>query len=198
MGPAGRPDVSNFSRDGRFLLLSLLTARGQDLWVLPVGTGGEPIRFLSTSSAEVGGRFSPDGRWVVYISNASGRNEIWVRPFDPSSPREASNAEGQWMVSQGAIGMPRWRSDGRELFYLAPDGGIMAVPVSLSPTFKSGSPELLFRLSRTFLSASAVGTPGTLADVTADGRRFLVAMPVAESSPEEFNVVLNWPALLKQ
>ena len=94
--------------------------------------------------------------------------------------------------------MPRWRSDGKELFYLAPDGGIMAVDVTTDPTFTAGPPKLLFQLSRAFLGSSAVGTPGTLADVTADGKRFLIAMPVAESAPEEFTVVLNWPSSLKQ
>jgi hypothetical protein len=94
--------------------------------------------------------------------------------------------------------MPRWRSDGRELFYLAADGTIMAVDVTTEPTFTSGPPRMLFQLSSVFLSASSVGTPGTLADVTADGKRFLIAMPVAESAPEQFTVVLNWPAWLKR
>ena len=181
LGPAGRPDVSNFSRDGRFLLFAPL-AEGQDLWVLPLNGVRKPIPFLRTQFAEFGARFSPDGRWIVYISNVSGRNEIWVRPFNPSSPAEPSPVDSQWMVSQGAIGMPRWRGDGKELFYLASDGGIMAVEVTTDPTFKSGPPEPLFRLSRVFLSSSSVGTPGTLADVTADGKRFLIAMPVAESA----------------
>jgi Tol biopolymer transport system component len=194
----GRPDVGNISRDGRFLTFSPLDARGQDLWVLPLTGARKPLSFLATPFAEVGGRFSPDGRWIVYISNVSGRNEIWVRPFDPASPAESSPSGGQWMVSQGAIGMPRWRSDGRELFYLAADGTIVAVDVTTEPTFTSGPPRPLFQLSRVFLSASAVGTPGTLADVTADGKRFLIAMPVAESAPEQFTVVLNWPAWLKR
>ena len=198
LGPKGRPDVSNFSRDGRFLTVSPLTAGGQDLWVLPLTGERKPIPFIESPFAEVGGRFSPDGRWIVYISNMSGRNEIWVRPFNPSSPGEASSTGGQWMVSQGAIGMPRWRSDGRELFYLASDGGIMSVETTTSPTFKSGPPQLLFRLSKVFLSSSSVGTPGTLADVTADGKRFLIAMPVVDSAPEQFTVVLNWPAWLKR
>ncbi len=193
-GPMGRPDVSSISRDGRFLIFTPQHPRGQDLWVLPLTGERKPIPFLNSPFAEVGGRFSPDNRWMVYISNVSGRNEIWVRPFNPSSPDEPSAAGSQWMVSQGAIGMPRWRSDGKELFYLTPDGGIMAVEVTTDPTFKVGQAELLFRVPRGFLGASSVGAPGAMADVTADGKRFLFAMPVAESAPEEFTVVLNWPA----
>jgi hypothetical protein len=196
-GTMGRPDVSSISRDGRFLVFTPQTPLGQDLWVLPLTGERKPMSFIKTPFTEVGGRFSPDNRWIVYISTVSGRNEIWVRQFDPSSPDGPSDAGSQWMVSQGAIGMPRWRGDGRELFFLAPDGGVMAVEVTTDPTFKAGPPELLFRLSRVFLGASAVGTPGALADVTADGKRFLFAMPVAESAPEEFTVVLNWPASLK-
>jgi Tol biopolymer transport system component/predicted Ser/Thr protein kinase len=193
-----RPDLSHFSPDGRFLIFSPLTVQGQDIWILPLTGDRKPFPFLRTPAAEFGGRFSPDGGWIVYISNVSGSIEIYVRPFDPSSTAESpANAE-QFQVSKGAIGMPRWRGDGKELFYLAPDGSIMAVDVSTTPVFKAGPPMPLFKLSRVFLNSSPVGTPGSLADVTADGKRFLIAMPVAESAPEQFTVLLNWPASLKR
>jgi len=92
--------------------------------------------------------------------------------------------------------MARWRADGKELVYLAPDGGVMSVKVNDGPVFTPGPPELVFRLPRIFLGLTT--TPGALADMTADGQRFLLTMPVIQNTPEEFKVVLNWTAALKK
>src|SRR4030095_13515586 len=90
-------------------------------------------------------RFSPDSRFIVYVSNETGRTEIYVRPFNASGEARASKA-APWQISdQVGIGMTYWRRDGRELYFLAADRSIMAVPVTLSPDFEFGKPKLLFR-----------------------------------------------------
>ena len=106
-----------WSPDGRFLLYD----RGFDLWVLPVDPPGEPIPFARTEFAEVAPEFSPDGRWIAYTSDESGRPEVYVSPFrDPAAKTQ---------ISTGGGGMARWGGDGRELFYIALDERMMAVPL---------------------------------------------------------------------
>lgn len=112
------------------------------------------------------GRMSPDNRFVAYVSNSSGKPEIYVRPFDTAA------AEPPRLVSdQGGQGMAFWRRDGKELYYLAADRGIMAVPVSTSPTFQGGAPRLLFR------PAEEVTLSADAASVSRDGERFVIAIP---------------------
>jgi hypothetical protein len=99
------------------------------------------------------------------------------------------------MVSRGSLGMARWRDDSKELYYLTTDARVMSMAVAAGPAFQAGPPSLLFQVPAVFLRAAAF--PGTLADATADGQRFLFAMPVAQPSREGFTVVLNWLAALK-
>src|SRR6185503_6520096 len=96
-----------------------------------------------------GAYVSSDSRWVAYLSNESGRQEIYVQPFAPSWKAAGLAApSGKWLVStKGSLGVARWRGDGKELLYVAADGTLMAVDVTLSPTFRSGVPQPLFRLS---------------------------------------------------
>ena len=94
--------------------------------------------------------------------------------------------------------MPRWRADGKELFYLAPDGGVMAVELITTPAFHASAPVILFEAPPDFLQAAPSGLPGTLATAAADGRRFLFAMPLVERTREEFTVVLNGTDGLKR
>src|SRR5262245_24483156 len=178
---------NDWSMDGRFILYSELDAKTSvDLWVLPLFGDRKPFVFLQTPFAEGGGRFSPNGRWIAYSSNESGTNQVYVRPFPP--------AGGQWMVSTNGGSQPRWRSDGKELFYIAADRKLMAVDVKEdSGTLILGSPKPLFE-TRTIAQL-----PGSsLYDVTGDGQRFLIITPVEETSPSPFTVVLNWTAGLKR
>jgi Tol biopolymer transport system component len=183
---------TDWSGDGRFLLYSETDPKTKvDLWVLPMdGTPGgkpgerKPVPFLRTEFNEQNARFSPDGRWVAYESDESGRNEVYVRPFPA-----AEGGGGKWMVSQGGGVTPHWRGDGKELFYLALDGNIMAVPAAASASaFQPGTPAALFKTP-----ANAVG-----GDVTADGKRFLLLVSGGEITPAPFTVVLNWMSLLKK
>jgi Tol biopolymer transport system component len=182
--------VTDWSRDGRFLLYYDIDPKTKrDLWVLPMdGAAGErkPVPFLRTGFNEASGTFSPDGHWVAYHSDESGRNEIYVRPFPAPS-----SGGGKWMVSQGGGILPVWRGDGKELFFQALDGSIMAAAVMVtggatSVAFQPGPPKALFKM--------LVGSRAW--DATADGKKFLLTVPVAVTAQTPFTIVLNWMSLL--
>jgi eukaryotic-like serine/threonine-protein kinase len=180
--------LSDWSRDGRFLLYSEEDPKtGWDLWVLPLDGDRKPMPYLRTAFPETQGVFSPDARWVAYRSAESGSSEIYVRPFPASSG-------GKWMVSKGGGSQPRWRRDGKELFYVSPDGTLMSVDVTASPAFRPGVPRSLFQ---TNMRSS---TNLFRYDVTADGQRFLInastAATAASSAP--ITVVFNWQAGLRK
>jgi hypothetical protein len=135
---------------------------------------------VNTGFTDNGGYVSPNGRWVVYRSNESGRNEMYVQPFLPSG--RASG--GKWMVSKGgALGGARWRKDGRELVYIAADGYVMSVPVTIDASFTSGTPERLFQLPKDFLALSPV--PGQFFDATSDNQRFMALIPANRTPLDE-------------
>jgi DNA-binding winged helix-turn-helix (wHTH) protein/Tol biopolymer transport system component len=138
---------------------------------------------LTTAASEEGGQFAPDGRWVAYSSDELGVHEVFVQPFPPSGAK--------WQVSRGGGKVPRWRRDGRELFYLAPDGSMMAVPVEPGEPFRVGKAQTLFRARRSHLH----GVASSYA-VNAAGDRFLVNIAVEPESRSgrELTVVLNWTA----
>jgi eukaryotic-like serine/threonine-protein kinase len=181
--------ATNSSRDGRFLLYTVENAKTKsDLWVLPLNGDRKPVPFLRTEFNERSGQFSPDGQWIAYTSDESGRDEIYVRDFSSGSAQGFLNAAGKWLISKGGGTDPRWRGDGKELFYVATDGKLMSVDISAKPMFKAGAPRPLFQLPAGFMAG----------DVTADGRRFLIGVPVAQSSSVPFTVVLNWQKTLKK
>jgi dipeptidyl aminopeptidase/acylaminoacyl peptidase len=162
--------------------------RQQDLWILPTSGDRKPIPFLTTPADETFGQFSPDGKWIAYDSDESGRREVYVQGFAPDRVR--ATAVGKWLISAAGGNKPRWRHDGKELFYLALDGKMMAVPVkSGAATFEPGAAVPLFE-------AHAVGFVAY--DVSPDGR-FLINTPVeSEASSTPITVVLNWQAGLKK
>ena len=179
--------VEDWLRRGRSLLFSQRGAKGgYDLWVLPLDSPGErkPIPFLRSEEYDSRwARFSPDGRWVAYSSNESGSYEIYVRPF----PAHAVGG-GMLMISQGGGQQPRWRRDGKELFYLRADGELMTVTVNGSgAAFQRDVPKPLFR---------AVLVQGW--DVSADGTKFLFPIAGGDTTQSPFTVVLNWTSLLKK
>ena len=175
---------TSWSPDSRFLLYHSRISGSDDLWVLPIGPSAKPSTLLSTPASEREGAFSPDGRWVAYMSNETGTNEIYLRPFPES-------AGGKSIVSKGGAGSgPRWRRDGNELYYVAPDGSLMAAEISASTVIQAGEPKALFMLPMT--SWSFAPAP--------DGNRFLVVMGGATGvgfSANPFTVVLNWPSALR-
>ena len=182
--------ANDWSRDGRLLLFST-TGKGLDLWVLPMtGNDRKPRIYLQTESNETQSRFSPDGRFVAYASNESGRNEVYVRPFPDANA-------GKWMVSKGGGNQPNWRSDGKELFYVSADSKMMAVDVSPGPAFKSGTPKALFSTS---IWGGATTTNTTRYGVSADGKKFVINSVVNEASGAgaQITVVQNWQSKLKK
>ena len=181
------PAVWDWSRDGRFIIYGL----NRDLWALPVGPGSgsdrKPVALIQSPETKTGAYLSPDGRWLAYMSNETGRMEIYVQGVNLYSPNG-----GKWMVSKGALGLPRWRADGKELLYLGSDGGLMSVALAGGALFQPGPPQLLFKLPPTFLGVSV--NSGTMADVTRDNQKILVSLPIQESGRQALSVVLNWQA----
>ena len=167
--------ATDWSADGRFLLyLSLDPQTNRDLWVLPMDGDPTPRVFLQTPFEETFGTFSPDGRWVAYQSNESGRNEIYVRPFTGAAAPGAGAAAvgGQWQVSTAGGIHPRWRHDGQELYYLAPSGALMAAPIAVTgASVAPGAPVALFPTR--ILGGGVDSAQGRQYDVTRDGR-FLI------------------------
>jgi len=159
------------------------------LWVLPLEGDKKPFPFLQTEFDEIDGHFSPDGHWVAYASNESGRYEIYVRKFSPNSTG-ASDTAGKWQISYGGGQEPRWSADGKELYYVTLDWKVMAVPVSTDPVFQAQNSTFLFQ---------APQQPATTeGDYTVDGKRFLFFSPVVQTGQVPFTVVLNWQAGLKK
>jgi eukaryotic-like serine/threonine-protein kinase len=183
---AGRP--FDWSRDQRYLLYGTLEPKTKsDLWVLPLARGAAgPVPFLVTESNETFGALSPDGRWIAYASDESGRDEIYVRPFNPSIPGIAP-VTGKWMISREGGTRPRWRRDGKEIYFLAPDGKVMASGVTVDPVFRPGVP-------RTMVSDAA---NLRLFDAAPDGSKFLLGSVVAQAT-QSLTVVMNSTAMLRK
>ena len=169
---------SDWSRDGRFIVYQL-TFPKDTLWLLPLFGDREPVPLLKSTFNEAHGRLSPDGRWLAYTSDESGKNEVYVQDFPTSGAK--------WPLSTGGGSFPRWRRDGRELFYLAADQKLMAVAVSGDATFHAAEPKALFEMRG--ISLNRLRYPYA---VTADGQRFLVNLPVGQDTSSPITVVLNW------
>jgi Tol biopolymer transport system component len=174
----------DWSKDGRFLLYFEIDPRtGHDLWALPM-TGPEadrkPFPVVKTSYEEQNGQFSPDGSLLAYETNESGRFEIVVQAFP--------EAKGKWQVSTGGGVQPRWRADGRELFFLAPDGNLMATSVTTTGgTLVKSAPVALFPARVTPVGGGANKQQYV---VSRDGR-FLINQSV-ERSAAPIMLILNW------
>jgi len=177
----------DWSRDGKFIIYGVVDPKTSwDLWVIPVADTSKATPFLQSEADELQAQFSPDGRWVAYISNESGRSEVYVRPFPA--------AAGKWQVSSDGGTQPRWRDDGKEMFYLASDHKLMSVEVTANgSTFDHRSPTALFSTR-----VSGIDTPGDYYAVTADGKRFILNNLIAEAAYTPITVVLNWDSELKR
>jgi hypothetical protein len=185
--------ATSWSKDGRFLLFTYQSATtANDIWALPDPgrTPGEskPISVLATQFAEFSAEFSPDGRWIAYMSVESGMPEVYVRPFSPDTKTAGSGAK--WLISKGSGVFPRWRADGRQLFYSSLALQFMAVDIDTSTGFQAGTPRRLFATPPPFLNLGW--------DVGADGKRFLFSAAPSGARATPFTVVLNWMAGLKQ
>ncbi|HEV2666680.1 MAG TPA: hypothetical protein VG324_17310, partial [Blastocatellia bacterium] len=179
---------TDWSRDGRFIIYNQFDPKTKgDVWVLPM-TGsdkGKPFRALGTKASEIAGTLSPDGRWLAYVSIVSGQFEVWVQRFPDGS--------GKRQVSTGGGRGPRWGRDGRELFYYAGDGKLMAVQVRSGESLDVGAAVSLFEFR-----AGTLAAPFAPYAVTADGQRFLINAVVETEPNAPLTVVVNWAAEIKK
>ena len=197
LAPAGFQMPTDWSPGGRFLLYintgvpRFAQDTQSDIWLADMmARDRKPIPLLKTQFHEANAMFSPDGKWIAFTSNESGRSELYIQAFESGdSPRMAGE---RFLVSRSGAQAVRWRRDGKELFYLAFDGRIHAVPVTLSAKPVLGAPQALF----------AIGTEARAAihsilgfDVSPDGRRFLIPVVAAGEGPS-LVVVRNWETAL--
>jgi serine/threonine protein kinase len=171
---------SDWSPDGK----SILYDRDTQLWVATL-PDLETRPFVKIPAIVRNAKFSPNGKWVAYTSNESGKWEIYVTSFP--------DARGKWQVSSAGGTQPRWRRDGQELFYLAPDGKLMAVPTGVN--FDPGTPVALFQANPRELVATSERFSY---DVSQDGQRFLINTQVKNSDTQPMSVILHWDAALKK
>jgi len=188
---------TSWSPDGKILLYHTNTLKtGYDIWALPLTPErpGAPLRaapLLQTPFGEASAQFSPDGRWIAYASNESQRIELYIMAF----PVPATGPGARRQISTAGVGPGpvRWRSDGREVFYVGPDGTFMAAEVTTrGNTIDVGAVRPLFRFG------SAPVGPGFQYDVSSDGQRFLVAVVPEQKSSQPLTLIANWPAALKK
>jgi eukaryotic-like serine/threonine-protein kinase len=179
---------AGWSPDNQYMIFSEIDGKTKwDLWVLRLGEQRKVFPFLVTEANESSARFSPDGKWVAYASDESGRPEIYVQPF-------LAEKSGKWQISTNGGFTPKWSNDGKELFYLAQDNQIMCSAVKLSPIFEFTGPKPLFAIRPN--SVRRISGWNDTFETAPDGRRF--GVHVAASAPTNITVVLNWPLLLNQ
>lgn len=188
-GPSQKPfQPASWSRDGHYLLYTQnIFGQGNDIWILPLtGNKGDrkPVPYLHTYFRKSDPQFSPDGKWVAYVSNESGHYEVYIQAFPLSG--------GKWQVTNSGGTQPRWRADGRELFFLN-NNRLWAVDIRTWPgRVEIGSPRDLFGV------VMYLGPPYVY-DATRDGRRLLLTQPAKGSvGLEPMNVILDWQARLKK
>jgi len=186
-GNRGEPLVpTSWSPDGRFVLVTRLNQKtASDVWALALPDGA-PAPLLQTLEAESDAQFSPDGRWIAYTVSDSGRDDVYVTAVLATSPKLTIGG-GPWRVSSGGGRAPRWRADGREIFYAGPSS-MMAAPVSTESGFSAGA--------AVALSGGAVGLFQNrfgFVDASRDGKEILFGRLVTDSAPRApVNVLVNW------
>jgi hypothetical protein len=184
-------NVTDWSRDGRFVLYRTDAGSelktGFDIWAFRTDGDPKPFPVVRTSFEERDGQFSPDGKWIAYQSNESGRVEIYVQPF--SDREEKVSGKGQISTNGGA--QVRWRPDGKELFYIALDGRLMAVSIRIAPDSQSIDADPPVALFPTRVGGPVQGISRQQYMVSPDGRLFLMNT-VMEEIASPITVILNW------
>ncbi len=176
---------SSWSADGRLLLYYEADPKTKaDLWVLPMQGERKPVVFLRTEFNERDGAFSPDGKWIAYSSDESGRYEVYVQPYPTTGAK--------WQVSKDGGNRPKWRRDGKELFWLTDSGTLLAADVTAGPAFQSATPRRLFE--------TRIQEPVERYAVSADGKRFLIPLEgtVEADANRSLTVIQNWLAAAKR
>jgi len=166
--------LTDWSMDGRYLTFYTTDLGGGAIFALPLAGTGErkPIEIFRSKSQLTGPRLSPDARFVAYVSNETGRTELYIRPFSPTAAPGTAPAKGPWKVSEeGSMGMAFWRRDGREITFLAPNRSIVSISLSTSPDFEFEKPKVLFSMPETTPLAP------NMASVNRDADRYVIAVP---------------------
>jgi Tol biopolymer transport system component len=174
--------AEDWSPDGRFIAIRRGRATtSTDVIVMPLENTRTPIVVAESTFSEHGARFSPDGRWMAYVSEETGRPEVYVQPFPPSGAR--------WQISTDGGEDPAWGKDGRELLYIRPDGMLAATPVeSTGSTVSTGPTRPLFTVGR------SGGVAGNRFDVSRDGQTLIASVESTPPRPQPLMIVLNWQA----
>jgi eukaryotic-like serine/threonine-protein kinase len=174
---------NDWSPDGKVLAYYESRLGVLGIWMLPLSGERKPFPFLQSPFNQLGARFSPDSKWLAYFSVESGRPEVYVVPFPGPG--------GKWQLSTGGGTWPRWRRDGKEIFYLSPDNKVMAAEVrGNGSSFEIGAVRALFE-TRPYRSG------GAAFDVSADGQRFIIEY-AQEQPTAAITLVVNWPAEVKK
>jgi dipeptidyl aminopeptidase/acylaminoacyl peptidase len=165
----------DWSPDGRSLMYEW-----QGLWILPVADGAQPYQLIKNVHKDSGARFSPDGKWVAFASNETGRDEIYVSKLDQPGEKRRISADGG--------SNPIWSHSGRELFYVAPDSNLMSVEITPGADLSSGRPTPLFKVDPLMTSY----------DVRADGQAFLCVVSAPGTQLFPYAVAMDWTAEIKK
>jgi Tol biopolymer transport system component len=174
----GGASGSDWSRDGRFLVYT----SGGDLWVLPRSGGGKPYPFVQTKANESASAFSPDTRWIAYASDETGKRQVYLKSF--------TSGGGNYQVSVEGGHHPRWRADGGELFFLSPDGTMMAAEIDTKRGLQASAPRALFATG--IIAQQSDNHPYV---VSGNGDRFLVPVAGRDTGPvPDLVIVMNWQA----
>jgi len=179
----GAGGVNDWSSDGRFIAYRA-DGRPQtqaDVWIVPMDGKSNPFVFLQTPYDEDNATFSPDVHWIAYESDESGDKQVYVQPFPPTGAK--------YQISRNGGTRPRWRADGREIFFVASDGSMMAAKVNIERPYETETPVRLFDSGIATRTARA-----RMYAVTADGNRFLLAVPRQRATPTPITVIVNWLA----
>ena len=184
--------ATSWSSDGQWILGEIQSS-SFDLWAIPAGGSGEPVEYLATEFFERFPAISPDGRWVAYMSDESGREEVYVRPFPA--------AAGKWQVSDGGGGWPSWSPDGSEIFYRSDDGLMSATVTTESGSFRAGRPLSLTSgaLSNNQVGIAVAGSVFPDYEITPDGKNFII-LQGGEGQSRQNHVILvtRWFDMLRE
>ena len=180
--------ADDWSRDGRYLIFESSDPKTKfDLWILPMTGDRKPYPFLRTDFNETHSQISPDGRWVAYVSDESGRAEVYIQSFTPSG--------GKWQISTGGGDQPKWREDGKELFYVSSAKRLMAVPVSTAGSaIEAGLPVQLFEV---FVPSRTLTGDRNDYVVMDNGQKFIVSSFVDREKARPIAIVSNWVSTIK-
>ena len=176
----GVQQPEDISTDGRSLVFLQDAATTADIWLMPLDGKRQPKPWLRSPFNERNPRFSPDGRWIAYDSDESGTREIYVALTDGAGEKKR--------ISPAGGREPRWRRDGKELFYVAPDDSLVSVPITLGGEPAGGDGR----------SPLPVGDRDPELRRSPDGSRFLVSTPVEKSPESPIRVIVNWDAAMKR